>query len=309
EMNKICYLIILIRKYAENYTRGKQKRRVFRNIPRELKKVISDKSLSPIVIHRIVEYFAYLRSVDMSFENDFDRTFSMKLFSAKKFNKTIQECKKQLIINSACEAGGKIDNFVENIIKISPNDLDNIYLSCKDYEKICPYVYRNDFIVFQIYSLLERMVKILEKTKNFQNLKNLLGELNRFTEYINYDRVFFSYILETGNKLPSWIKENNRNTLLGVIIDINTFDYDETVIFNWESPSFQVFNLFYSFEDETYFIILLDDIFFYEQYLFLLIIMKNFHTSTNYFYINNVTNEGFIRVINNFLNELFKKNK
>ncbi|KAG0434765.1 hypothetical protein DMUE_5036 [Dictyocoela muelleri] len=157
EMNKICYLIILIRKYAENYTRGKQKSRVFKNILQELKKVIRDKSLSPIVIHRIIEYCDYLHSVDMYFENDFDRTFSMKLFAAKKFNKTIQECKKQLIINSAFVSKGKIENFNENIIKINPNDLDNINLSCKDYEKICPYVYRNDFILFHIYSLLERI--------------------------------------------------------------------------------------------------------------------------------------------------------
>ncbi|KAG0439773.1 hypothetical protein DMUE_2197 [Dictyocoela muelleri] len=312
ELNEIYNLLISIQDYIENYTHIKDKKSSLNNILEKLKRIIEDKSMSPIAVQRIIKYYDYCNIE----ENDFDQEFSTKLLEAKKFNKIFQKNKIKLILDATCESGRKFENFVKNIIQRNPNDLENPKLSCKEYEKIYPYIYRSDFMAFRIYLLLERMLTDLLTGGNHHNIKKNIDEINDLMGSRNYDSDILSQILEVENNIPNFINKNNQKNLLCFLFNSNSnknsdenFDSDENFNFdeNYNSDENSVSEIYkkilsgfhYSFEDETFFRFIHDN----SSYLGnlqnlnhlkikndLLILPENFS-------INNLNEDGIITII------------
>ncbi|KAG0440042.1 hypothetical protein DMUE_2026 [Dictyocoela muelleri] len=310
ELNKINNLLIPIRNYIENYTRIKDKRSELNNILQKLKEVLDEKSLSPILLHIINKYFGYLDSQAYFF----DDVFSTKLNEAKNFNKIFQDCKNQLIVDKICESGGKNENLVENIIKKNPNDLENPNLSYKEYEKIYPYIYRSEFIAFRIYSFLEKTIDTLKKLdmletlglieidRNNRDINMLIKEINDFNNSNNHLISFLLRFLNIKDKIIIWAKKMNQKDLLGVLIDINTFNYHQNPDNQLQNITLKTFNLFYSFEDESYFIMIPDCFKYLGKFSnsFTFNIKKNFQFGPNYFLLDNVKEHNIIRIVDSF---------
>ncbi|KAG0438323.1 hypothetical protein DMUE_3160 [Dictyocoela muelleri] len=153
ELNKILNVVLMIESILINNYDIQHKKVTLKIVYLNLKEILENKLMSPIVIQRMVEYKNYKNILTKSFIYQNDEEFEMEIIKARKFNKIFQNCKNKLIIDASWKSGRKIRNFVKNIIKINPNDLENPNLNLKEYEEISPNIYRNDFILFKIYSI------------------------------------------------------------------------------------------------------------------------------------------------------------
>ncbi|KAG0438500.1 hypothetical protein DMUE_3049 [Dictyocoela muelleri] len=268
-----------------------------------IENAVRNKSLSPIVVERIVKENNYY-TLMMNYFYNWPAKYKNEVEEAKKFNQKIRNYKLDSIINCSACSKQKIENFVENIIQENINNLYNPDLSCEDYENIFPYDYRINFIAFKIYSKLEQIINLVNTNTDGVNDGNILLEIARTKEILKlgYKPLFYEFeILIKNKQFSSFLEQGGKHFLYGVKVSGNDSENEKNWLKYTDNFLELHFKPYYSIEDKSIFIIIPEKfIKFFERNGENISIKREFSIKYEKFLIDKVDSDGKIKFFENF---------